>query len=262
MILPSQSVAVIIVCLLALIYLRFLQNTEREYQWDQREIEKLDLKPGDFIVTWGSGFIGWLIQALIFLKDGVRKAPTHNMHVHSAGPGGLEIASAEPLGYRIIEGWKRLKKTRHFTVFRFKNITPEQLTSLQRRTIHFTSKGYDYFLYVIHALRVSLVTVPAMFYMYRDDPIQAGALFLALVVLYFPVMWLLKKAERATVACSEAETLLYRDEAVGLFATKGIARNVAPHNNFNILLNLAQHGAVEIVYSSKHPDYRPGEEVQ
>jgi uncharacterized protein YneF (UPF0154 family) len=202
------------------------------------------LKPGDFIVSWGKGFIGRLVSFLIFLKDGIKDAASHNMHVHDEN----SIASAESLGYRIIDTEKRLRETRRIRAYRFKSMTPDQLKNLKKYAVQFTSKSYDYAIYFIHILRVMMLFIPLYIYFRFGNWQVMGLGIVILAIIYVPLMRLLKMWEKAAVHCAEAETILYGK--IGLLKKFSRAAISTPHENLNILENMAQ---AQCIYDSDNP---------
>lgn len=186
------------------------------------------VKPGDICVAWGS----WIVSLLVRIKDGIKDPPTHNMHVHSRAT----VASAEPSGYKEVDLNEAFTGAKRVMVFRFKDITADQISKLKRQSERYFKKKYDYSMYFIVILRVMTVFIPVMFFLVLGGPLYlALGLFVVLLILYFPLLSLLRKWEKVTVACSEAEGELF--SSVGLLRGIGDETNLAPHIWLWILLN-------------------------
>lgn len=208
--------------------------------------EKLELKPGDFVVSWGMRFVGYLIQTLY----GYKNPPSHNMHVHSYE----EIASAEASGYRILPLKKRLKQCSRFRVYRFKKMNDVKLHKLQEESLKFTRRPYDYALYFIHVFRAMSVFVPVYLYLRIGDWQRFFILSLVILCIYFPVMRFLRKWEKMAVHCAEAESMLYKK--IGMLKTWSDSTYASPPANLDILENLCNAGMAECVFDSGEKDVK------
>lgn len=209
--------------------------------------KKIDLtgyypKPGDFIVSWGRGFFSWLVMFLVYLKDGTKNSPSHNMHVHNS----KWIASAEMSGYKKVSLWKRLDECKRVMIFRFDEMKEVKMFELSNLTRVYFNKLYDFALYFIKLFQVMIIFVPV--YLYYSSKLglkETVLLIIGLIVLYFPVMAVLRKLEKFTVACSEAEGELYKK--IGLLKGVKDATNLSPQTWLWILLN---NSKVKLIFDS------------
>lgn len=199
--------------------------------------KKIDLdgynpRVGDFVVSWGSGFFAWLVRKLIFLKDGIKNSPSHNMHIHTR----KLVASAEISGYKSVNLKKRLEGNKRIMVFRFKRMTRDKQLKLQNYTRIYFNKLYDFFLYLIRTFQIMIIFVPGYLYLEAELGLKEFLLFfVGLLILYIPIMNILRMFEKFTVACSEAEGELYKK--IGLLKGVEDATNLSPQNWLWILLN-------------------------
>ena len=192
------------------------------------DFTRMGLCAGDICVSWSS----WFVSLLIWLKDGIKNAPSHNMHVHTSST----IASAEANGYKKVDLNEALNKPKRVMIFRFLNMTDFQTSKLQRLSIKYFKKKYDYSSYFIVILRIMLFFIPVMVFLVLKSPLFYGiGLFVVLLILYFPIMKKLKEWEKVTVHCSEAEGELY--SVIGLLRGVGDETNLAPHIWLWILQN-------------------------
>ena len=205
-------------------------------------LEGYNPRVGDFIVAWGSGFLAWFIRALIFLKDGIKNSPSHNMHVHTRE----SVASAEITGYKRVNLKKRLGKNKRIMIFRFTKMTKAKQLDLQNCTRIYFNKLYDFFLYLIRTFQIMVIFVPGYLYLEAELGIKEFLLFLvSLLILYIPIMNILRMFEKFTVACSEAEGELYKK--IGLLKGVKDATNLSPQTWLWILLN---NPNVKLVFDS------------
>lgn len=200
--------------------------------------------PCDLLITWGRpDFFTWIVETLIWLKDGVKMPPTHAMHVFEKS----RIMSAETSGYKILDLRTRLQKCRRIIVFRIKDLPILQEIRIHEHGEKFQGRGYDYWMYGLIAIRVSIFFIPVFFYLKRKLPLADSlVLLVVLLFVYYPVKFLLRKLEKASLACSEAETIILSNAGVLTGLTDGTT--VAPHHLLWIYLN--NPGKFECVYDS------------
>lgn len=223
---------VIVLAVIISIGIKVCRSLKKNPNRKTHDFTNLSLEPGDFIVSWGRGPVAWLIRSLIWLKDGAKNPPTHNMHACKNG----KLASAEAPGYKIVKADDRLKKTKRFMVFRFTDLDDAKLQQIVDKTSEFLGKGYDYYLYIIGFFRIMMLFVP-LFYAFQGHNIKnILALTAVLILIYIPLIRILKALEKKSFACSEIETEIYK--AAGILKTRTDATNISPGNNLDILLNM------------------------
>lgn len=211
------------------------------------DFSKINTRPGDMVAVWGL----WLISLLVGLKDGIKNPATHNAHFHTEET----MASAELSGYKEVP-IENLQKARRFKIYRFKKMTKKRLEKLNILTEEYFKKAYDIALYFIRAFQIMIVFVPFLFLLLLILKVSIPALLWisgGLLILYFPVMKILKELEKVTVACSEAEGELY--SSIGLLKAVDDSTNLAPHIWHWILENRPD---VKLIYDSHPNDKKKG----
>ena len=150
-----------------------------------RLVPDLDLHPGDVIVIWSSRLIAFMINAVF----GIRDPATHAEMVYddvnniSSSIGGVKLRPTADMF-----------KARKWVVLRNNKIlTPENVQWTARAYI---GCGYDYFLYVLWIMRLSLVLAPLVW------------MFLQ------PFRNWLKRKEAKTFGCSELVVKILNDLGV------------------------------------------------
>jgi len=234
----------IVMIFVLLILWDFIRWNRKQIRLSKEKTEKLHtvLKEGDFVATWGSGFLGYAVSRLITLGHGVKNPATHIMHVHAQGTFG----SAEPKGYRITGYEKKFTRCSRMLVFRFPTITQTHINSLQSLTRKYTKKKYDYFYYGIRFFQAMTVFTP-VFFLFIDTFKTAIVLALVMIVIYIPIMRLLRRLEKGSVHCSEAESGLARIVGLLKFYFGRANTNIPPHEVINLLINSA-----ELIYDTEN----------
>jgi len=230
----------IIMILVLLVLWDFVRWNRKQVPLSKKKIAKLQtvLKKGDFVATWGSGFLGYLVSRLISLGHGVKTPSTHIMHVHTDGVNGT-FGSAEPKGYRLVSFLLKLTKCTRMMVFRFPNINHVHIHRLQYLTNKYTKKKYDYFYYLIRFFQAMTVFIPA-FFLFAHGLKTALILVLVMIIIYIPGMQVLRRREKDNVHCSEAESELARQTKLLKFFPDRATTNTPPHEVINLLLNAAE----------------------
>jgi hypothetical protein len=109
----------------------------------------LGLRPGDVIVTWSSRLIGFMVNAVFGISD----PATHAVMVYddvqniSASTGGVKLRPIEDMF-----------QARKWVVLRNKKLPSAEW--IQWAADGYIGRGYDYFLYVLWIMRLSLVLQP------------------------------------------------------------------------------------------------------
>ncbi|MCJ7643831.1 MAG: hypothetical protein MUP28_05065, partial [Candidatus Aminicenantes bacterium] len=107
----------------------------------------LGLQPGDVIVTWSSRLIGFMVNAVFGISD----PATHAVMVYddifniSASTGGVKLRPVEDMF-----------KARKWVVLRNRKVSALPVDQIQGEAAKYIGRGYDYFLYVLWAMRLSL----------------------------------------------------------------------------------------------------------
>jgi hypothetical protein len=111
----------------------------------------LGLRPGDVIVTWSSPLIGFMINAVFGISD----PATHAVMVYddifniSASTGGVKLRPIEDMYL-----------ARKWVVLRNRRVAALPARQVQAAGDKYIGRGYDYFLYILWAMRLSLVLTP------------------------------------------------------------------------------------------------------
>jgi len=137
---------------------------------------------GDIIIIWGKAWYSKVIKFCIYILFGIKDSPTHCEIVAIED---YDI-SAEASGVQLVERKKALEGAKKYIIARHKDMTQEKQDELFYDVFpKYIGKKYDYFLFILWFMRVSLVMQPLV--------------WLALQPYY---NWL-KKQESRTYGCSE-----------------------------------------------------------
>lgn len=192
----------------------------------------MNLKTGDILCFKGKGFISWIVRKLMFLQKGDVFPFNHIAIAYSQSL----IASAEPKGFITITIEKAFRKLHRVVVFRMKRITPEIMQKFQVEIEKRLNISYDYWMYVLHALRINLFFIPLEIYLSTLGGWKAVlSTILVIVTVYWPVRNYLMKKERATFACSEVSSEILTE--IGILKNIGDPTNITPQDVFNLLAN-------------------------
>jgi len=144
----------------------------------------LGLRPGDVIVTWSSRLIGFMVNAVFGFAD----PATHAVMVYddifniSASTGGVKLRPVEDMF-----------QARKWVVLRNRQVAALPVWQVQVAGEKYIGRGYDYCLYILWAMRLSLVLAPLVW------------LFLQ------PFRNWLKRKEANTFGCSELVVQILKD---------------------------------------------------
>jgi len=147
-----------------------------------RLVPDLDLHPGDVIVIWSSRLIAFMINAVF----GIRDPATHAEMVYddvnniSSSIGGVKLRPTADMF-----------KARKWVVLRNNKILP--IRAVQEAANKYIGRGYDYFLYVLWIMRLSLVLQPLVWLVLQ------------------PIRNWLKRKEAKTFGCSELVVQILKD---------------------------------------------------
>jgi hypothetical protein len=215
--------------LMAFIVCYFLwKHKHKAHSPDLDALTKL-LQPNDVIISWGYGFTNYLVSLLINLRDVVKNAPSHSMHIHEPGYAG----SAEANGYKIMEIKDLLKRCYGVVVFRKNEVKEEDIKALQELTLREKQQKYNYALYIINMLKIFQFFVPFIFVWL--SPVKSQ-IFLGIVLLTYTIgMKLLRSWEKKTAACSETESWLLNK--IGYITLVTDHLSISPHALWMILAN-------------------------
>ncbi len=120
-----------------------------------------NLHPGDVIIIWGSGW-SRIISWLIYLVFGIRNPASHAEMVYNSK---LDI-SAEAGGV-VLKERSGFTKQRGYVLARnqrIANYDPDFLRMIMNR---YVGKKYDYALYIIWYLRISIVFLPFVWFIFQ-----------------------------------------------------------------------------------------------
>ena len=157
------------------------QDDKIRIGWGRFVPDLLDLHPGDVIVIWSSRLIAFMINAVF----GIRDPATHAEMVYddvnniSSSIGGVKLRPTA-----------NMFKARKWVVLRNKQVYgPYVKTEADKYIGH----GYDYFLYVLWIMRLSLVLQPLVW------------------IFLQPFRNWLKRKEAKTFGCSELVVQILKD---------------------------------------------------
>ena len=146
-----------------------------------RPVPDLDLHPGDVIVIWSSRLIAFMINAVFGIRDPATHAEMvyDNFYNISSSIGGVKLRPTA-----------NMFKARKWVVLRNKQVYgPYVKTEADKYIGH----GYDYFLYVLWIMRLSLVLQPLVW------------------IFLQPFRNWLKRKEAKTFGCSELVVQILKD---------------------------------------------------
>jgi len=116
-----------------------------------RLVPDLDLRAGDIIVIWSSRLVAFLVYTVF----GIRDPATHAEMVYddvnniSSSIGGVKLRPTADMF-----------KARKWVVLRNRRVAALPARQVQAAGDKYIGRGYDYFLYVLWAMRLSLVLAP------------------------------------------------------------------------------------------------------
>jgi len=147
-----------------------------------RFVPDLDLRAGDVIVIWSSRLIGFMVNAVFGIRDPATHAEMvyDNFYNISSSIGGVKLRPTS-----------RLFTARKWVVLRNKK-TP-MIRAVQEAANKYIGCGYDYFLYVLWVMRLSLVLQPLVW------------------IFLQPFRNWLKRKEAKTFGCSELVVQILKD---------------------------------------------------
>jgi len=152
-----------------------------------------ELRPGDVIVVWGNRLISYLIYAVFGIHDPASHAEMVYNEVDniSSDIGGVKLRPTA-----------RLFKAKKWAVLRNKKVN---VNLVQRQSAKYIGRGYDYALYAIWIMRISLILQPLIW------------------LIGQPFRNWLKREEAKRFTCSELVVQVLKDLGI----TTGIDE---PHN--------------------------------
>ena len=147
-----------------------------------QKILNLGLQPGDVIVIWSSRLIGFMVNAVF----GIHDPATHVEMVYDDGVNNISSS----IGGVKLRPTANMFKARKWLVLRNKQVYgPYVKTEADK----FIGRGYDYFLYVLWIMRLSLVLQPLVWLVLQ------------------PIRNWLKRKEAKTFGCSELVVQILKD---------------------------------------------------
>lgn len=151
---------------------------------------------GDVLLIWGKGFSAKMVRFLIYLLFGIKKPPNHVQIVATKD----EDLSAEVKGVGFVSREETMKHSKKVLIARHKKITGEIQEKLLAIEREYLGKRYDFFLYVLWYLRVSLVFAPLVW------------------LIFQPLRNWLRREEKKSYTCSElvSEVLSRVDVIIGI----------------------------------------------
>ena len=144
----------------------------------------LGLKPGDVIVIWSSRLIAFMINAVFGISDPATHAEMvyDDQYNISSSIGGVKLRPTA-----------NMFKARKWVVLRNKQVDALPDGFVQSVAHHYFGCGYDYFLYVLWVMRLSLVLQPLVWLVLQ------------------PIRNWLKRKEAKTFGCSELVVQILKD---------------------------------------------------
>jgi len=152
-----------------------------------RDFLGLGLQSGDVIVSWSSRLIGFMVNAVF----GIHDPATHAEMVYDD----FYNISASISGVKL-RPTADMFKARKWVVLRNRKVAALPVRQIQEGEEKYIGRGYDYFLYVLWIMRLSLVLAPLVW------------LFLQ------PFRNWLKKEEAKRFGCSELVVQILKDLGV------------------------------------------------
>ena len=150
-----------------------------------QKILNLGLQPGDVIVIWSSRLIGFMVNAVF----GIHDPATHVEMVYDDGVNNISSS----IGGVKLRPTANMFKARKWVVLRNKQVYgPYVKTEADK----FIGRGYDYFLYVLWIMRLSLVLQPLVWLVLQ------------------PIRNWLKREEAKRFGCSELVVQILKDLGV------------------------------------------------
>jgi len=150
-----------------------------------QKILNLGLQPGDVIVIWSSRLIGFMVNAVF----GTHDPATHVEMVYDDGVNNISSS----IGGVKLRPTANMFKARKWVVLRNKQVYgPYVKTEADK----FIGRGYDYFLYVLWIMRLSLVLQPLVWLVLQ------------------PIRNWLKREEAKRFGCSELVVQILKDLGV------------------------------------------------
>ena len=149
-----------------------------------RLVPDLDLHPGDVMVIWSSRLIAFMINAVF----GIRDPATHAEMVYDDQ---YNISSS--IGGVKLRPTANMFKARKWIVLRNKRVDALPDGFVQSVAHHYFGRGYDYFLYALWIMRLSLVLQPLVW------------------IFLQPFRNWLKRKEAKTFGCSELVVQILKD---------------------------------------------------
>ena len=153
-----------------------------------QKILNLGLQPGDVIVIWSSRLIGFMVNAVF----GIHDPATHVEMVYDDGVNNISSS----IGGVKLRPTADMFKARKWVVLRNKRVDALPDGFVQSVAHHYFGCGYDYFLYVLWVMRLSLVLQPLVWLMFQ------------------PFRNWLKREEAKRFTCSELVVQILKDLGV------------------------------------------------
>jgi len=149
-----------------------------------RLVPDLGLHPGDVIVIWSSRIVAFMINAVF----GIHDPATHTEMVYD---GFYNISSS--IGGVKLRPTADMFKARKWVVLRNRKVSALPVRQIQETGEKYIGCGYDYFLYVLWVMRLSLVLAPLVWLVLQ------------------PFRNWLKRKEAKTFGCSELVVQILKD---------------------------------------------------
>lgn len=147
--------------------------------------DNLGLRSGDIMVIWSSRIVGFMINAVF----GIRDPATHTEMVYDDGINNISSS----VGGVKLRPTADMFKARKWVVLRNKRIEALPDGFVQSVAHHYIGCGYDYFLYVLWIMRLSLILQPLVWLFCQ------------------PFRNWLKRREAKTFGCSELIVQILKD---------------------------------------------------
>jgi len=169
----------------------------------------MNIKTGDILIAWGKTKGARILRQLISLVFGEKDIATH---VQIAVDNENDVSAESPTNsVRILGRARQLAEWRNYRVaiIRMKRMTDADRDYLKIATQKYLGRKYDWFLYVLWILRLSILFRPILHFILK------------------PLYKWMNKEERKRFGCSELVATLLEDIGLGI----GIedATNVPPH---------------------------------